>query len=333
MQKFAGKSVLVTGACGTAGSELVKQLVASPAEQIICLDNNESELFFTLEKYRDEPRVSGYLADIRDLSSLSRRMEGVDVVLHSAAFKHVTLCEASPSQAIQTNIIGTQNVIEAALINFVERVIFTSSDKAVNPTNVMGTSKLMGERLMTAAAGSSRNGRTIFASTRFGNVLGSRGSVIPLFQQQIANGGPITLTDPHMTRFIMTMEAAAELVLRSVWLAEGGEVFVMKMPVVRIEELAYCVRSMLAPEHDIEVTTIGIKPGEKMYEELMNEEEVRRTFEVDDYYVVLPAFVRDFEATYPYIRGRSNATKPYNSQFEEFIGREELVPLIRQSLV
>ena len=224
--KFDGKTVLVTGACGMVGAELVRQLVAGPAAHVICIDNNETELFFQLEHYRKTGKVSAHLADIRDADALRLRMRGADVVLHAAALKHVGLCEDSPNQAIHTNIQGTQNVIDAALANQVERVIFTSSDKAVNPTNVMGTSKLMGERLMTAAAETygkpirrTQNGPgTIFASTRFGNVLGSRGSVVPLFQRQIKAGGPITLTDRRMTRFIMTLPEATSLVLsRSGW--------------------------------------------------------------------------------------------------------------------
>jgi FlaA1/EpsC-like NDP-sugar epimerase len=239
MEPFKDKTVLVTGACGTVGAELVRQLVESPAAHVVCIDNNETELFFQVEHYRPTGKVSGHLADVRDREALSLRMRGVDIVLHAAALKHVGLCEDSPAQAIATNIQGTQNVIDAAQQNGVERVIFTSSDKAVNPTNVMGTSKLMGERLMTAAAettangldNQARQGGTIFASTRFGNVLGSRGSVVPLFRRQVEAGGPITLTDRNMTRFIMTLKEAVRLVLESVWIARGGEVMITKMPV------------------------------------------------------------------------------------------------------
>ncbi|MDB3986526.1 polysaccharide biosynthesis protein, partial [Pseudomonadales bacterium] len=152
MDKFEGKTVLVTGSCGTVGAELIHQLMLSNASTIICLDNNETELFFQRERYRDSGKLVSYFVDMRDRDALKLRFRDVDIVLHTAALKHVGICEDSPGQAIATNILGTQNVIDAALDNHCERVIFTSSDKAVNPTNVMGTSKLMGERLMTAAA-------------------------------------------------------------------------------------------------------------------------------------------------------------------------------------
>lgn len=330
--KFEGKTVLVTGACGTVGAELVRQLVAGPAARVICIDNNETELFFQLEHYKPTGKVSAHLADIRDLDALKLRMRGVDVVLHAAALKHVGLCEDSPNQAIHTNIQGTQNVIDAALANGVERVIFTSSDKAVNPTNVMGTSKLMGERLMTAAAetygkpiGRAQNGPdTIFASTRFGNVLGSRGSVVPLFKRQIEAGGPITLTDRQMTRFIMTLEEATALVLDSVWLATGGEVMVTKMPVARIEDIAEVMRKRLGGSQEIEIVEIGAKPGEKMYEELMNDEEVRRTYEYEDFFVVTSAFADMTSVKYTYLADAPKPSRPYNSSSESAMTREDL---------
>jgi FlaA1/EpsC-like NDP-sugar epimerase len=256
----------------------------------------------------------------------------VDIVLHTAALKHVMLCEKSPGDAVRTNIEGVRNVIAAAMDANVERVLFTSSDKAVNPTNVMGTSKLMGERLLTAANARQRDqDGPIFASTRFGNVLGSRGSVIPIFKQQIADGGPVTLTDPRMTRFIMTLEEAARLVLDSVFLAKGGEVFVTKMPVVRIEDLAHVMVEELAPVHghiaeSIEVDVIGAKPGEKFYEELMNNEESRRTVEIPEYFAILPAIkslYHDIDYSYPGMDG-VGIDEVYNSSTEEPMSREQL---------
>ena len=321
---FKGQSVLITGACGTVGAELTKQVVAAGAARVVCVDNNETELFFLQEAYKAGDIVSCYLADVRDLEALTQRMQGIDVVLHSAALKHVGLCEDSPAQAVRTNIDGTQNVIDAALANKVERVIFTSSDKAVNPTNVMGTSKLMGERLMTAASLNNQNSKTIFASTRFGNVLGSRGSVVPLFKRQILSGGPLTLTDKAMTRFIMTLEEAVKLVLQSAFLATGGEVFVTKMPVARIEDIANHMLSVLNHEKTVEVKEIGAKPGEKMYEELMNDEEVRRTFDIGNFFVVLPALAGEYSDRYPISKGYQKADRPYNSSVEDCMSYDEL---------
>ena len=321
---FQNKTVLITGACGTVGTELVRQVVGQGAARIVCIDNNESELFFLQQAYRTSGIVECYLGDVRDLDGLKLRCQGIEVVLHAAALKHVPLCEDSPAQAVRTNIDGTQNVIDAAIANNVERVIFTSTDKAVNPTNVMGTSKLMGERLMTAAALSNRNTDTVFASTRFGNVLGSRGSVIPLFKRQIAQGGPITLTDREMTRFIMTLEEATSLVLSSAAMAKGGEVFVTKMPVARIEGIAHYLRDRLAEGRAIEITEIGAKPGEKMYEELMNDEEVRRSYEIDDFFLVLPAFAHTDHVRYALAADRPQPDRPYNSAHEPAMSQAEL---------
>lgn len=325
------KRVLITGVCGTVGGELLRQVSTLPVAEIIGLDNNESELFFVTEEYKSSDHVNVYLGDLRDRDRLTQMMAGVDIVLHSAAYKHVILCEKSPRDAIQTNILGTQNVIDAAIANNVSRVLFTSSDKAVNPTNVMGTSKLMGERLMTAANAYRRGGGPIFASTRFGNVLGSRGSVIPLFKRQISKGGPVTLTDPEMTRFIMTLSQAVQLVMESVFLAKGGEVFVTKMPIARIEDLAHVMVEVLAEQFghssaDIPVKVIGTKPGEKLYEELMNDEETRRTVELQDYFAVLPAFKAIYEdIEYQYDdQITDQIDRPYNSSVEVSMSQEQL---------
>ena len=244
---FKDKRILVTGACGTVGQELVRQLLEDFAVgELVGLDNNESDLFFIDQRFAKFPQASFFLADVRDKDKLRRKMAGIDIVFHTAAFKHVILCERSPFEAAQTNVMGVQNIILAAIANNVGRVIFTSSDKAVNPTSVMGTSKLMGERLMTAAISNHRSEGPIFASTRFGNVLGSRGSVIPIFREQIRKGGPITLTDESMTRFIMSIKEAIQLVIESAYIACGGEVFITKMPVIRIPDLAQAMIEALA---------------------------------------------------------------------------------------
>lgn len=337
MNFFCGKRVLITGSCGTIGMQVTAMLLQGndgPSE-VIGLDNNESSLFFQEQCFLNDQRASFYLADIRDQDKLRRKMQGIDIVFHTAAFKHVILCERSPFEAVQSNINGVQNIILAACDNQVERVIFTSSDKAVNPTNVMGTSKLMGERLMTAANNLYGNG-PVFSSTRFGNVLGSNGSVVPIFHKQIAAGGPVTLTSPEMTRFVMTVDQAARLVIDSAELAQGGEVFITKMPVVKISDLAEVMISELAPRYgyqpeDIEISEIGVKPGEKLYEELMNVEEMRRTVELADYFSVLPAFrgvYRDILYDYPSIISQ-DIRNPYNSSCEKSMSPDALLKFLK----
>jgi len=334
---WKGLTVLITGVCGTVGSELLRQLAAREPAELIGIDNDETGIFFLSEQYRDSRQVRLYLGDVRDRDRLARVTEGVDVILHAAALKHVILSEQSPSDALQTNIMGTQNVIDAAIANQVQRVVFTSSDKAVNPTNVMGTSKLMGERLITAANATRRGRGPVLASTRFGNVLGSRGSVVPVFRQQIAAGGPVTLTDAAMTRFVMTVADAVRLVMESVFLARGGEVFVTKMPVARIEDLAAVMVAELAARSghrptDIEIRTIGSKPGEKLYEELMSEEETRRTLELQRYFAVVPAFktvYKSIEYDYPdVVSGR--VARAYQSSLEAPLSRAQLSEYLRQ---
>ncbi|HRE15483.1 MAG TPA: SDR family NAD(P)-dependent oxidoreductase [Rhodocyclaceae bacterium] len=339
MKKFEGKSILVTGACGTIGTELVNQLLTDSAyapRELVCIDNNESAVFYLDQRYLGDSRAHFYVTDIRDRDALTELMRGVDIVFHAAALKHVILSERSPEQAVQTNICGVQNIIAAANANGVETVIFTSSDKAVNPTNVMGTSKLMGERLITAANSNKRRGGPVFASTRFGNVLGSNGSVVPIFHKQIAQGGPVTLTDRAMTRFVMSIQESVRLVLDSAEMARGGEVFVTKMPTVRIEDLALAMIEELAPRYQrdpgqIEIVEIGVKAGEKLYEELMNSEETRRTVELQDYFSVLPAFrgvALNIDYSYPNTVS-TTVDKPYVSSEEVPLSKEEIKQFLR----
>ena len=278
------------------------------------------------------------MADVRDSDALRRHMRGIDIVFHAAALKHVVVCERSPDDAVQTNIHGVQNVIRVATECGVERVVFTSSDKAVNPTNVMGTSKLMGERLMTAANSTTRGRGPIFTSTRFGNVLGSNGSVVPVFKQQIAKGGPVTLTDERMTRFVMSIQEAVRLVIDSACLARGGEVFITKMPVVRIRDLAEVMIQELAPLYghrpeEIEITEIGVKPGEKLYEELMSQEETRRAVELPAYFAVLPAFrglYKSIDYNYPQMLS-TKVDNPYVSADEPPMEINELRKFLRHN--
>lgn len=289
-----GKSILITGAAGTVGSGLLKVILAMQPKVVRALDHHEHGLFKLQQQIGDVEEARWLLGDIRDLGRLRRAMEGVDVVFHTAALKHVYIGEYNPFEIVQTNLIGLQNVVQAALDCNVEKVIFTSSDKAVNPTNAMGASKLMGERLILAAQGMKGTTRTSFASVRFGNVLGSNGSVATIFHDQIRQGGPVTLTDRRMTRFVMGLDQAVRLVLRASEVSAGGELFVLKMPALRIADLAEVMIRRLAPTFGflperIEVVEVGSRPGEKLYEELLMEAEVPRAYEDDELIVYLGA--------------------------------------------
>lgn len=332
-----GKRVMVTGVCGTVGKQLARQLMEDfEIASLVGIDNNESELAFLEERYNPRFDTHFRLADIRDLAAITRETRNIEVLFHAAAYKHVFLCERSPFEAIQTNVIGVHNIARAAVENGIERLVFTSSDKAVNPTNVMGTSKLMGERLVTAAALDPNITGATFVSTRFGNVLGSRGSVIPIFRDQIRNGGPVTLTDPRMTRFIMSLHDAVRLVIELVVLGQPGDVLITKMPAIRIADLATVMVREFAPQcrrqpDAIEIKVVGPKPGEKHYEELMNDEETRRAVELERYFVVRPAFARQ-EKTGPHYKELREAAvnRPYNSANVETMTQAELTDFLRR---
>ena len=296
--QLAGKRIVVTGGVGSVGREIVAKLMASDAAHVRVIDNNESALFdMEMENVGGAggPTLDFFHCDITDEREMRRTFASMDLCFHCAALKHVPSCERSPFSAVKVNIEGAEVVGRVAQWNNLEKVIFTSSDKAVNPTNVMGTSKLMGERLFTAMNFlTDTTSRTLFSSTRFGNVLGSRGSVVPLFAQQIAKGGPVRVTDERMTRFVMTMSEAADLVIDSMALARGGEVFITKMPVLKILDLARVMIAHLAPlyGHDpkaIRIEVVGPRPGEKLWEELSTDEEANRLLETDKFLIVMPA--------------------------------------------
>lgn len=296
MYSFSGKKIFITGVCGTIGSAIVGHLLSGEYGEnikIVGVDNNESEVFFISNEYRDNSAAKFLLCDIRDSKAIARNMRGAQVVIHTAALKHVVICEDSPDEMLSTNLYGLQNIIDAALLNNVEKVLFTSSDKAVNPSSNMGASKLLGEGLIRSAASDAAGNGPVFASTRFGNVLGSRGSVIPIFERQIRAGDKLTLTHRDMTRFIMGIDDAVKLVLDSVILAKGGEIFVTKMPIIRIQDLAevmiaYYKNILKLSLNDQKIVEIGIKQGEKLYEELMTDTEAVRAIELERYFVIFP---------------------------------------------
>ena len=335
---FDGKTLAITGSVGSVGKALVSFLTELPVKEIVVIDNNESALHEQSVEYSSDGRLTPRLMDITDQNGLTRAFTGVDYVLHAAAFKHVPLCEHEPQSAVRNNIVGTQSVINAALAANVKKVLFTSSDKAVNPTNVMGISKLMGERLITAANLTRSTGGTVFASTRFGNVLGSRGSVYPIFHKQIMTGKDITLTSDDMTRFMMTQREAAVLVVESLALFKGGEIFVTKMPIFNIADFAVMMVECFAEKagrkkSEIKIQNIGVRPGEKLFEELTTSEEVPRTFEIDEFFVVLPGDgPHGLLFDYSDYRERGDLVdRVYDSSKEEKLSIEEGIALLKKA--
>jgi UDP-N-acetylglucosamine 4,6-dehydratase/5-epimerase len=291
---FRGQRILVTGGSGTIGARLVDRLMALDPQVVRVFGRDETKQFYQRQPYRDRPNIRFLLGDVRDRDRVTRALEGIDIVFHCAALKHVEAGEYNPFEATQTNVTGTQNLIDAALASGVRTFILTSSDKAANPSSVMGATKLLAEKLVTAATNYRGARGTTFASVRFGNVLASRGSALELFAGQIASGGPVTVTDPTMTRFVMTVDRAVELALSAAQLARGGEVFVFKMPVALLRDLVAAAIEVYAPLSDrdprtIETVTIPARPGDKPYEELMTEDESSRARDIGAMYAVLPA--------------------------------------------
>ncbi len=283
---YQNKSILITGAAGSIGQSLTEKLLEYDPKVIRLFDNNENGLFLLRQKYRGETakKVRFLLGDIRNLNRLQYAFQDIDIVIHAASYKHVLECEYNPLDAVETNILGSANVIQAAIHQDVKKVIFTSSDKAANPSNTMGTTKLLAEKLMIAANDYGAK-TTVFSCCRFGNVVGTSGSVIPLFKKQILEDQKVTITNPDMTRFMITQNTAIDLVIKAGVLSEGGEIFIFKMPVVKINDLADAMSERFGnARKDI----IGKKPGEKMYEEIMTEEEMSRAFEGKEMYVIFP---------------------------------------------
>lgn len=290
---FRGKNILITGGTGSIGSEIARKLLSYRAGVVRILDIDEEAEFELAHEFLHTPNVRFLMGDVRDKERIKRAMENIDVVFHAAALKHVPSCEYNPFEAVKTNVLGTQNVIEVAIDEEVEKFITISTDKAVNPVNVMGATKLLAERLTISANYYKGPRKTAISCVRFGNVLGSSGSVIPVFVKQISAGGPVTVTDPNMTRFVMTMQRVVELVLKATQMSDGGEVFIFKMPAVRVGNLAEAMIEELAPRYghvpnEVKTKIIGIRPGEKFHEELMTEEESVWAQETKEMFIVRP---------------------------------------------
>lgn len=288
---FRNRTILVTGGTGSIGSEVVRRLLDLEPRVVRVLSRDDSKQFELADELRDRSALRMLIGDVRSRDRVERAMSGVEFVVHAAAMKHVPACEFNPFEATETNVRGTQNVVEAAIDSGVQRVLTVSSDKAVDPTNVMGATKLLAERLMSSAELYKGPSNTRFASVRFGNVIGSRGSVVPLIQRQVARGGPVTITDPQMTRYLMPLGRATALCLTALERMQGGEVFILKMPRVRLGDLvevlieAYAGRFGFRSD-EIEIERIGARTGEKLDEELMTMDEARRAQELDEMWVI-----------------------------------------------
>lgn len=338
------KVILVTGGTGTIGKALIKYIFKNFTPDVIRIlsrdETKQHALKNELKQYRE--RLRFLIGDIRDKERLSRALKNVNIVFHLAALKHVVACEYNPFEAIKTNVIGLQNIIDVCIKNNIEKVVFTSTDKAATPSNTMGVTKLLGEKLMTTANYYKGKAQTIFYSVRFGNVLGTRGSLIPLIKNQIIKDSVITLTHKDMTRYIMGIDNAVKLIIKTLDLAQGGEVFVLKMDAVKIIDLIEVLIRNIANNHNkdlekIEVKEIGMFAGEKLYEELFSIEEADRTYEIDDMYIIEPQLTEISNkielSKYPNIK-RFNKSKPFNSGNQNKLSKKEILEfLIHKKLI
>jgi len=279
------KVILVTGGTGSIGSVLVEKLLNNYSpKQIRIFDHSETGLFEASRKYQDNSKMRFLLGDVRDKDRTMMALKGVDVVFHTAALKHVALNEYNPFESVKTNVVGTQNILEASLKNNVGNFVNISTDKAANPTSTMGASKLLAERLTVGMDYFKGETKTVFSSVRFGNVLNSSGSVLPIFMKQIKKGMSLTITDKRMVRYFMTITEAVRLIFKAAEVAQGGEIFILKMPALRILDLA----EVLIEKHDkkIKIKEIGKRPGEKLFEKIVTRTEAEQALELKDMYVL-----------------------------------------------
>lgn len=283
---FKSKTLLITGGTGSFGNAVLKRFLSSNIAEIRIFSRDEKKQDDMRKRYNSD-KLKFYIGDVRDSRSVAQAMRGVDYVFHAAALKQVPSCEFHPMQAVRTNVLGTENVLEAAIEAGVKRVVCLSTDKAVYPINAMGISKAMMEKVMVAASRNLEGTGTVICGTRYGNVMASRGSVIPLFVDQVFAGKPITVTDPSMTRFMMTLADAVDLVLYAFEHGNNGDIFVQKAPAATVEVLAKAVLALMGkPEHPVHV--MGTRHGEKLYEALLSREEMACAVDMGDYYRVPP---------------------------------------------
>jgi FlaA1/EpsC-like NDP-sugar epimerase len=330
MDTIRGKQILVTGGCGSIGSQITKRALDQGADTVRVLENDEAALFELQQEIDDTSCLRTLLGDIRDRDRLRLAIEDIDIVFHAAALKHVELNEYNPFEAVQTNVQGTQNLVRAAIEEEVESFVAISTDKASNPTSVMGATKLLSERLVIAANAYKGHRDTEFSCVRFGNVLGSSGSVVPLFYDQITSGGPVTVTDPEMTRFLMPIDEAVDLVFSANKQMKGGEIFVFKMPTFDVGTLAETMIDAYGPNpsDDIEIEIIGPRPGERMHEKLLSKDELQNTVEQSDMFIIYPEIdIDDCQQCNETI----SLTSEYTSASKEPLSADELLNMIEQA--
>jgi len=336
---FQDKKILVTGGTGSIGSVIVQRLLKYNPKVIRVFCNDENATFQLKEKLRGKRNLRFLLGDIRDKERLTRAMEDIDIIYHAAALKHVPLCEYNPFEAVKTNVLGTQNLIDTAFISGVKKVINISTDKAVNPVNTMGATKLLAEKLITDANNYRGLKDITFSSVRFGNVLYSRGSVVEIFERNIKEGNPINITEPKMTRFMMSLPDAIDLVFQATIMAKGYEIFILKMPVIRTGDLADAVIDEYTKRLKIDKATvkkkmIGIRQGEKMFEELMTDTEAKNAFETDKMLIVFPKTqdLKDLKANrIGFENAKKCQRKNYASSDSECLSIVEIKKLLKRA--
>ena len=323
---FKDKVLLITGGTGTFGNAVLRRFLQTDIREIRVFSRDEKKQDDMRKEY-NHPKLSFYIGDVRQYDSLRDAMAGVNYVFHAAALKQVPSCEFYPLEAIRTNSLGAENVLNAALQNQVEKVIVLSTDKAVYPINAMGISKAMMEKLMIAKSRVATNRGTMMCGTRYGNVMASRGSVIPLFIKQLQDGSPLTITDPNMTRFMMTIEDAIDLVLYAFEKGQSGDIFVQKAPAATIEVLALAIKKLFHADNPVKM--IGTRHGEKLYETLLTREEKARAEDMGRYYRI-PADTRDLNYDKFFSEGTKEIAinEDYNSHNTERLDVDGLIALL-----
>ena len=326
---FTGKVLLITGGTGSFGNAVLRRFLSTDVKEIRIFSRDEKKQD-DMRKFFNSDKLKFYIGDVRDSQSVSNAMRGVDYVYHAAALKQVPSCEFYPLEAVKTNVLGTENVLEAAIAHNVERVVCLSTDKAVYPINAMGISKAMMETVIVAKSRNLEHTNTTICCTRYGNVMASRGSVIPLFIRQVVNDEPITITDPTMTRFMMTLDDAVDLVLHAFENGHNGDIFVQKAPAATIETLVTALLEMLnKPKHTVNI--MGTRHGEKLYEALCSSEEM---FVAEDQgrYFRVPADNRDLNYSKYFDKGDCDLSKvdDYNSHNTERLDVEGMKQLLRK---